>query len=187
MSGTRPVGSASNQRGAALVVVLLLLIVVTLLGLAALRGGLMQERMAMNTYARSMAFQAGETALRQAEAQASGLATTAFDGIAAGACNAAGLCAAPNYFANANSSPAWQASGFWDGTSGYATAASATNGITPKYVIERMGSAPITEQAAVDLLSDSQPPTAFRFFRITVRSKAADGSEVLMQSMYRTP
>ena len=63
----------------------------------------------------------------------------------------------------------------------------AINGIKPRYVIERMGSAPTEEAAAVDLLSDSTPPTTFQFYRITVRSKGPDGSEVLMQSTYRTP
>lgn len=174
----------SRQRGAALIVVLLLLIIVTLLGLASMRGAIMQERMAMNTYARSLAFQAAETALRQAETRASGLASTAFNSVGAGTC-AGGLCKPP---LNLASAPAWKAAGFWDSsTPKYTEITTAVNGIKPRYVIERLGSAPTEEAAAVDLLSDSNPPTTYQFYRITVRSKGSDGSEVLMQSTYRTP
>jgi type IV pilus assembly protein PilX len=56
-----------GQRGVALVVALILLVVATLIGLAASRGSVLQERMAANTYDRSLAFQRSEAALRAAE------------------------------------------------------------------------------------------------------------------------
>ncbi|MFC3816358.1 PilX N-terminal domain-containing pilus assembly protein [Lysobacter sp. GCM10012299] len=56
-----------RQRGVALMMVLLLLIVVTLLGLASLRGALLEERMSAGMFDRSLAFQSAETALRVAE------------------------------------------------------------------------------------------------------------------------
>ena len=56
-----------HQRGASLVVVLILLLVMTLLGLAILRGTLLEERMTANLYDRSLAFQSAEGALRDAE------------------------------------------------------------------------------------------------------------------------
>src|SRR6476469_8159831 len=62
----RPV--RAMQRGAALVVVLILLLVTTLLGLASLRGTLLEERMSANLYDRGLAFQAAESALREGEA-----------------------------------------------------------------------------------------------------------------------
>jgi type IV pilus assembly protein PilX len=55
------------QRGVALVVALILLLVATMIGLAASRGSVMQERMSANTYDRSLAFQRSEAALRAAE------------------------------------------------------------------------------------------------------------------------
>jgi type IV pilus assembly protein PilX len=58
----------SRQRGVALVVALILLMVATLIGLAASRGTLLQERMSSNTFDRSLAFQRSEAALRAAEA-----------------------------------------------------------------------------------------------------------------------
>lgn len=56
------------QRGATLLVALVMLIVMTLLGLASIRGTSMQEKMGANMYDRSLAFQAVESALREAEA-----------------------------------------------------------------------------------------------------------------------
>ncbi len=63
----RPV-HRQRQRGATLLVALVMLIVMTLLGLASIRGTSMQERMGANMYDRSLAFQAVESALREAEA-----------------------------------------------------------------------------------------------------------------------
>ena len=56
------------QRGVALVVAMILLLVATLIGLAASRDTLLQERMSSNSYDRSLAFQRSEAALRHAEA-----------------------------------------------------------------------------------------------------------------------
>ena len=56
------------QRGVALVVALVLLVVITLVGLAAVRGTIMQQKMTANFYDREIAFQATEAALRVAEA-----------------------------------------------------------------------------------------------------------------------
>jgi type IV pilus assembly protein PilX len=58
---------ARRQRGVALVVALLLLLVATMIGLAASRSSVLQERMSGNTYDRSLAFQRSESALRAAE------------------------------------------------------------------------------------------------------------------------
>lgn len=59
--------AARTQQGVAIVVILMLLLIVTLLGLAGIRGALLQERMAANAFARAQAFQAAEAVLREAE------------------------------------------------------------------------------------------------------------------------
>lgn len=61
---------ATRQRGLALAVVLILLLVMTLLGLASMRGTLLQERMSASLTDRSRSFQAAEAALRQGEVNA---------------------------------------------------------------------------------------------------------------------
>lgn len=57
-----------RQRGVALVVAMVLLIVMALMGLAAMRGTIMQQRMSANLYDRQVAFQNAEAALRAAAA-----------------------------------------------------------------------------------------------------------------------
>ncbi len=57
----------NRQAGAALVIGLILLLVMTLLGVTAMRGTTMQERMAGALSDQNVAFQAAETALRQGE------------------------------------------------------------------------------------------------------------------------
>ncbi|MEY2114604.1 MULTISPECIES: pilus assembly PilX family protein [Rhodanobacter] len=56
------------QRGVALVVALILLVVITLVGLAAVRGTIMQQKMSANMYDRQVAFQGAEAAMRAAAA-----------------------------------------------------------------------------------------------------------------------
>lgn len=57
-----------RERGSALAVALIFLLLMTLLGVSAMRGSNMQERMAGNLRDRNMAFQAAEAALRGGEA-----------------------------------------------------------------------------------------------------------------------
>ena len=56
-----------KQTGVALIVSLIMLILMTLLGVTAMKTSLMEEKMAGNSRDLSLAFQAGETALREAE------------------------------------------------------------------------------------------------------------------------
>jgi type IV pilus assembly protein PilX len=57
-------GLRKPQQGVALVIALMLLVLIALVGLAAIRGTVIQQRMAANTYDRQLAFQAAEAALR---------------------------------------------------------------------------------------------------------------------------
>jgi len=75
--GTRRIPGIQAQRGVALVVAMVLLLVATLIGLAASRGTVLQERMSSNSYDRSLAFQRSESALRAAEAAISSDASIA--------------------------------------------------------------------------------------------------------------
>ncbi|BES69984.1 hypothetical protein RE428_10020 [Marinobacter nanhaiticus D15-8W] len=60
---TVAMGCPARQRGMALFVSLILLVVVTLVGLAGMRGTILQERMAGGAYDRETGFQAAEAAL----------------------------------------------------------------------------------------------------------------------------
>ena len=65
----------AGQRGVALVVALILLVVLTLVGLAAVRGTIMQQKMTANFSDRHIAFQIGEAGLRQAQLVVQGVPT----------------------------------------------------------------------------------------------------------------
>lgn len=68
MKTTGQVVRIRRQKGASLIVVLVLLIAMTLMGVFVLRGTLLEERMSASVLDRSLAFQAAESALREAEA-----------------------------------------------------------------------------------------------------------------------
>ncbi|GAA5005875.1 hypothetical protein FNZ56_05735 [Pseudoluteimonas lycopersici] len=179
--------SFRGQSGAALPVVLLLLLIVTLLGIASMRGAIMEERMASNTMARSMAFQAAEAGLRQAELSVRDGAAIDFP---ASGCDANGYCA----MVVPPALPAWEADGFWTGSSGYKDGDPVSMGgdqepITPQFVIEDFG---VTTNAAggsggsVDI---GKPPpesgATQNVYRITSHAATPNGVEVVLQSLYR--
>lgn len=56
-----------RQRGAVLIISLIFLLVLTLIGVSAMQGTTMQERMSANMQDRNVAFQASEAALRAGE------------------------------------------------------------------------------------------------------------------------
>jgi len=175
------------QRGSALPVVLLLLLLVTVLGLAAMRGSLMQEKMTSNAVARSYSFQAAEAVLREAESFAQ-----AKPAMPAAGCNG-GLCAQPLDGAQS----AWEAAGFWDdGGAGYriATTEFKTGDpddpvvIRPKYVVEDFGLGSINSNCSTDLDVSAAPcSTKVQRYRVTVYSRAPNGAEVILQSAYEVP
>lgn len=173
---------AKGQQGAALVVILLLLLIVTLLGLAGVRGALLQERMAAAAMTRANAFQVGEAVLREAEA----FAMTKPSVPSAGCLN--GICAEAK-----GTTPVWQASGFWEGNNGWTLAKADLGGndgsgaIRARYVIEPFGEAESTScTMSEDMSAVPCSPTA-EVYRVTVMSRAADGAEVLLQTLFQVP
>jgi len=161
------------QQGVSLTIVLILLLIMTLLGIASMRGALMQERMAANQFDRSLGFQAAEAALRDAEARLLPN-PPAFPSIAA--CND-GLCAKPV----AGTTDRWIQSPAWR-----TVAASGTTPAT-RYIIEDMGRTIIPNPLTIGLIGDPTPPPEYRVFRITAESFGAGRARVLLQSNYSTP
>lgn len=173
--------SYRRQSGAALVVVLMLLLVVTLLGLASMRGAILQERMAANTAARGMAFQAAEAGLRQAEIIArDGTITFPGSGCSAGRC---AMVAPP-------AEPAWAADGFWASGGGYqagtAVAVGQTN-ITPRFVIENFGQSSTGSgtSSCIDVSKPCIESSVQNVYRIISYATTPNGVEVILQTLYR--
>ncbi len=173
-------GARTKQSGAALLVVLMLLIVVTLLGLASMRGAIMQERMAANTVARGKAFQAAEAGLRQAEI----IARDGAPSFPPSGC-ADGLCAMPSPSVD----PPWAAADFW--TKGAFREGKAVGSgdlaLTPRFVIEDFGATVNGGGAGegIDMSKVPPPTTEQSVFRITSQAMTPSGVEVVVQSLYR--
>lgn len=174
-----------SQRGVTLVVVLLLLLVVTILGLTAMRGTVMQERMSGNSASRAMAFQMAEGVLREVEAN---LAESPTRPVMPGSGCSAGLCA----MVTGGAASAWEAAGFWTTAGGYATSTLQETGTIQRFVIEDMGDGraesggcPGEEDMAAPACTSAG--TAVRNYRITVFSQMQNGAQVLLQSTYQRP
>ncbi|KRG69156.1 pilus assembly PilX family protein [Pseudoxanthomonas dokdonensis] len=174
--------SIRRQRGVSLVVVMILLLVMTLLGLAVMRGTLLEERMSANLYDRGMSFQAAEAALREGEALAQDPATRA--AVPAAGCNN-GICSLPD----AAATDRWLDAGF----NGWQPAATDIGDVaTPaSFFIEYMGDAP--SWPGCDRVDETnRSPLCMRpRYRITARSQAANAADgraaVLMQTNYIAP
>ncbi len=160
----------SKQRGISLLTVLLLLLIMTLLGVASLRGVIMQEKMSSNMLDRSVGFQVAESALREAEALI--LTRPVFDG------SVAGLYPLPV----ANATPRWLAGGtVWRN-------AANPGGLSPgapQYIIESMGPGPLKRSCLKVVPLD--PACVAERYRITARSQAGNRAQVTLQSNFALP
>ncbi|MGN5139287.1 pilus assembly PilX family protein [Aeromonas sp. 164P] len=153
-----------KQRGMVLILSLIFLVVISLLAMAGMRGGLLQEKMVGNYKETQLALQAAETALREAERYLDGGDPGPFD-------NSAGLydllTTAVDPHANTTT---WRS---------YTNAGSA--GPLPQYYIERLPFA----QAQNDSLAADEAQGERRLYRITARGfgLSAD-SQVLLQTTF---
>ena len=178
-----------QERGAALIVSLILMVLITLVGVASLRGVVLEEKMASNFYDRSLAFQSAEAGLRAGEgvavgqasatprhAQALALAIPTDNTQCASSC-AGGLCAPPGDHCEGR----WNLAGFAGWTDATGVTLNSQAGSSPQYFVEFLGNT---------FPCDSSQPlvnnTCARY-RITARSQAgADRAEVILQSVYAT-
>lgn len=125
--------SPRAQRGIALVVALILLVLITLVGLAAMHGTILQQKMASNLYDREVEFQSAEAAVRAATVQ-----LQVNPGIIARNCQAGGVTCLSNPFADPGL-PAGSIHNVPTGTAAgqYTPGGAATP--NPQYVVENMG------------------------------------------------
>ena len=170
---------SSHEYGVALIVTLIVLVIVTLLALASLRGTLLQERMSANLYDRELAFQAAETALREAE-NAIQANAAAFD------CDCSDKACVIPPPPNEACSTNWHTA--------TTNLGSLVDVAPPQYYIERMGEGPLwgAEAECIGGADANQYGSrcwgyvAPLFFRITARSAPVDGrAAVTLQVMVR--
>ncbi len=177
-----------RQRGVALVVALILLVVVTLIGLAASRGTMLQERMSANSYDRSLAFQRSESALRAAETAIS--ANWRIADLGGTDCT---IAACPLVPANAftGTDATWS-----DVDETYDVNDENTPGV-PQYTVQFMGtgraenSMGTRDNADTTNYGSGAPPDNVAYYRVTARSADPDDldgrSVVVLQTTVRRP
>lgn len=171
--------ASRKQRGVALVIVLILLLVMTLLGLASMRGTLLEERMSANLLDRSLAFQAAEAALRDGEILIATMVANKTPLPTVGC--TAGVCAIP--VPSETTLDRWLDPAFtgWQN----ATADVGTLAVAPQFFVEAMGDAPNWPGC------DREAPVSANClaprFRVTARSAAADRAQVTLQSSFAAP
>jgi type IV pilus assembly protein PilX len=182
--------ASSRQQGVALVVALLLLIVITLVGLAAVRGTIMQQRMAANQFDRQIAFQSAEAAMRAAQAL-----VASNPGSIARNCQAGGVYCRANPFDDPN----LDTSKIVTVTSGTGAGQFAKSGMAvsqPQYVIENMGnwydpstSTGYSQSANAHNYGAQGTSTTSVYYRVTARSgdpgAVGDRAVVVLQSMIK--
>lgn len=181
----------SRQRGVALAVALILLVVITLVGLAAVSGTLMQQKMSANFYDRQIAFQSTEAAMRQAALAIQATTTAAPAGFYDCSTPASSSTAANTCQSDPFTDPNVPSGNIKTVTSGY----DAGNMVAskPQYIVQYMGRfplpvPPVKQTSHSSYGGTSAKPTA-DFYRITARSgdPAAIGgrASVELQSVFR--
>jgi type IV pilus assembly protein PilX len=165
--------AVQRQHGAALLVSLIFLLLMSLIGVMAMQGATMQERMAGNTRDRHLAFQAAEAALREAEAFLD--ITAALPDFI----NAAGL-----YQSNAPNRPVWygpvQAAG--NGAINYTGNLGAELAAAPQYFIEELRDIIMPGSE-----TETPPsPSSVTYYRVTARGVGGtQEAVVVLSTIYR--
>ena len=177
----RPINRSTRrrgQRGISLVVSLILLVVATLVALGSMRSVVMQTRMSGSTHDRSLAFQAAEAALREAETRATTAVAASFP--ASGATCSNGFCPQPALGAT----PRWEDSTF-TGWRTATTAAVPADAPVPEAIVEDKGDAPNWMGCEFEI--PRQPNCVTRRYQISARSTADGRASVLVQSQFAAP
>ena len=187
-----PARGRQGQRGVVLAVVLILLLVMTVLAIASLSSTLMEERMGTAQYDRSLAFQAAEAAMREAEEVARGKPALPGGGAVGSGC-ADGLCARPD-LSDPDERQRWMNPGFWDDGSGFWAASSVDVSDLagqPRYIIELLDDAVQDDKICTtggDVSLEANCTMLSSRYRITVRTPEEPGrASVTLQSIYAVP
>jgi len=168
------VPAKGGESGSALIISLLILIVLTLLGLTAVRTTTLEEKMAGNLRDSDLAFQAAESALRDAEAFVeSVVSTNAFN-------NAGGL------YGSATADPDYFAAATWSTANSVAYSGSIAGVANqPRYIIKYLGVVPRPGGALNIGGYGNQQAGALHSFRITARGTGgSDTTQVVLQDYY---
>lgn len=179
---TQPIHLPKSQRGAALIMALVFLVILTILGVTAMSGASLEEKMAGNLKEQTVAFEAAETAVTSGEGVLAALtempkilpgsvATTIYDGEA-------------GWYDVKTGAIEWKTHS-WSASTGSANYSGLTNVYTqPKYIIEETA---LIENGSLRVPTDyiANRPTGKVFYRITGRGTGGtDAAQAIVQSVY---
>ena len=169
----------AKQHGVALFISLVLLLVLTIIGVSSVQTTSLEVRMTRNAHDSTLAFQAAESALRDAEAQLDLMVGT-------GAFTDAGNNGLYNV-ADLGDTEHWKAANVWSGGNSV-VAATNVDGVSeaPRYIIEYVASV-LLEDNAYELQDPygGGTTTSVEIFRITARGVGGSpNARVLLQSNY---
>ena len=168
-----------SQRGVALFISLVLLLVLTIIGVSAVQTTSLEVRMARNDYDSLLAFQAAESALRDAElAIGALLSTDDFDDTGTN-----GLWR----IADLDEAPRWETANWTGGNTVVAASAVDEVNTQPRYIIEH--AATVQRAEGIELSNDYDNTGAvadsIEMFRITARGVGGtDQAVVMLQSVF---
>lgn len=166
--------SVKGQGGSALIVSLLILIVLSLLGLTAVRTTTLEEKMAGNLRDDSLAFQAAESALRDAE-------TFVESVVSVNAFNDTG-----GLYSEASTDPDYFAAATWGAGNSVAYSGTIAGVATqPRYIIKYVG-VDSSGSGALNIGGyGNQQAGSLHTFRITARGTGGrDTTQVALQEFY---
>jgi len=167
--------SMRGQRGAILILALVMLIAIMLLGISGIRGTSLQVRMGAGLYDRQIAFQAAESAMRDAGTAVALGTNPVFDGTN-------GLYPVPPVVDDGTWVDRWV-----DPATNWRSGTAIANGpklIKPEYIVEDLGTWPDPPDCIKQV---PRPPLCLSArYRITTRSGEAGAErQVVLQSTFR--
>lgn len=175
----RTFSPVSRQRGVALFISLVLLLVLTIIGVSSVQTTSLEVRMTGNEHNAMLAFQAAESALRDAEDQLENIVST----VVFTANGNAGLYSAAQLGTDEN----WQDANVWTGGNSI-VAATNVDGVSeqPRYIIEHIASVLLEDNAYQQ--EDPYAASAqdrVEMFRITARGVGGNtNARIMLQSTY---
>ena len=168
-----------SQRGVALFISLVLLLVLTIIGVSAVQTTSLEVRMARNDYDSLLAFQAAESALRDAEVAIEALLTLDdFDDT-----GSLGLWE----IAELDEAPRWETANWNGATSVVAASVMDEVSAQPRYIIEHAATVQRSEGIELGNSYDNTGAVAdsIEMFRITARGVGGtDQAVVMLQSVF---
>ena len=176
---------AKQTHGASLVVVLILLLVMTLLGLAVLRGTLLEDRMSANLLDRSQNFQAAEAALREAEAMIAGGVWGANPPAAGSGCTN-GMCGSP-VAGTADRATNAAFAGWRNSVSNLNNGLAGAQAVQPQFFVEHAGWSETWFECNLDAKYRGTDLCIRPAYRVTARSEANGRASVILQSNFIAP